>query len=93
MGQSPSRVNPPLDLTRDAFALTGGLDLVSPKINTPKGTLLDGSNREIIDRIGYKRIDGFEPFDGRTTPAQTEYFFIEASSFSGTLSSSFPTYL
>lgn len=90
MAQQPSRVNPPLDLTRDAFALNGGLDLVSPKISVSKGSLIDGYNREIIDRIGYKRIDGFEPFDGRVNPAQTEYYFIEASSFSGTLSSSFP---
>jgi hypothetical protein len=81
MGQNPSRVNPPLDLTRDAFALTGGLDLVSPKINVPKGSLLDCSNREIIDRIGYKRIDGFEPFDGRVNPAQTEYYYIDSTTY------------
>jgi hypothetical protein len=92
MGQNPSRVNPPLDLTRDAFALNGGLDLVSPKINVPKGSLLDCSNREIIDRIGYKRIDGFEPFDGRVNPAQTEYYYIDSTVYvpSVSFSADFP---
>jgi hypothetical protein len=86
MAQQPSRVNPPLDLTRDAFALNGGLDLTSPKINVQKGSLLDGYNREIIDRIGYKRIDGFEPFDGRLTPAQSEYYFIDSTTYTPSVS-------
>lgn len=83
-------INPEVGYEFDAFRLNGGLDLTSPKIDAPKGTLLDVLNRDTIDRIGYRRINGFEPYDGRTTPAQIEYYTITDSTYAGSLGSDFP---
>lgn len=65
--------------------LTGGLDYVAPKITANPGTLLDCYNFEVADRLGYKRIDGIEPFDGHTSPslAYTNVVFITYSLASG----------
>jgi hypothetical protein len=48
----------------DSMVLDGGLDLVAAKLAIKAGSLSDCLNYEIVDRSGYKRIDGFEPFDG-----------------------------
>ncbi len=55
------------NLTFKTVALDGGLNLTAAKIVTEGGTLQDNLNYEIVDRSGYKRIDGFEPFDGENT--------------------------
>jgi len=86
MAQYPQKVNPQVGYEFDAFPLNGGLDLISPKINAPKGSLLDCSNREVVDRIGYRRIDGFEPYDGRTSPAQSEFYYIESTTYTPSVS-------
>lgn len=83
-------INPEVGYEFDAFRLNGGLDLTSPKIDAPKGTLLDVLNRDTIDRIGYRRINGFEPYDGRVSPAQIEYYTLTDTGYSGTLSTDFP---
>lgn len=49
----------------DVIALDFGLDLTTPKPVAPSGTLSGCLNYEITDRVGLKRIDGFERFDGR----------------------------
>lgn len=49
----------------DVVALDYGLDLVTPKPVAPSGTLSDSLNYEITDRVGLRRIDGFERFAGR----------------------------
>ena len=45
--------------------LNGGLDLVSPVLNVPDGFMLDAYNYEPDINGGYRRIPGFERFDGR----------------------------
>lgn len=50
-------------------SLAGGLDFVTPKLMVDQGKLIDCYNFEVADRLGYKRIDGIEPFDGRAGPA------------------------
>ena len=89
MPQLGNKVNPPVEDQTDTFILNGGLDLTSPKLLAEKGSLLDCSNREVIDRVGYKRIDGFVRYDGRVDGRQTELYYISANSYSGTLSTDF----
>lgn len=47
--------------------LVAGLDLSSPKILAEPGSLLDCLNYEITDIAGYKRIDGFQRYDGNVS--------------------------
>ena len=57
--------------------LDGGLDLVTPRLLTEPGRLVDCLNYECVDQVGYKKIDGFERYDGGVTPSAVGgYFFI-----------------
>jgi hypothetical protein len=47
----------------------GGLDLVSPVLNIKPGFLLDGINYEPDINGGYRRIPGYERFDGQPSPS------------------------
>lgn len=47
----------------------GGLDLVTPKLLTAPGSLTDVLNFEVGTRIGYSRVDGYDRFDGKTSPS------------------------
>lgn len=49
----------------EVVQLEGGLDFVTPRPSVAPGALIDCYNYEVSDRLGYKRIDGIEPFDGR----------------------------
>jgi hypothetical protein len=51
--------------TNSVVPLDGGLDLVTAKPAAQPGTLFGCLNFEVVDRSGYKSIDGFEYFDGR----------------------------
>jgi hypothetical protein len=55
------------DYTVDPIPLEGGLDTDNSKILTKPGTLQDCLNVEVVDGTGYRRIDGIEKYDGRTT--------------------------
>lgn len=46
-----------------AVPLDGGLDFVSPPSMVKPGTLTDCLNYEVVDRNGYRRIDGFFQWD------------------------------
>lgn len=76
-------------MDKDQIVLSYGLDLRSPKLLAQPGAIVDCLNREVVDSIGLKRIDGFEPYDGRLSPAQQEYFVITASGYSGNVSSTY----
>lgn len=53
--------------------LAGGLDLVSPAITMKAGTMISCLNYEVGVFGGYKRIDGYERFDGRDSPHLATY--------------------
>lgn len=55
-----------------AFALSGGLDEISQPLAINPGRVIQCLNHEAVDN-GYARIDGFERYDGRTSP--TDYPF------------------
>lgn len=57
------------------FALAGGLDLVTPAIQTPEGRVIAGVNYEPSQR-GYRRMDGFERLDGRPKPSRASYWVL-----------------
>jgi len=57
------------------FSLQGGLDLVTPAIQTPSGRMIAGYNYEPGPR-GYKRVDGYERYDGRPEPQNATYYLL-----------------
>lgn len=64
----------------DYTALSGGLDLVSGALNVASGRLLECLNFEqVFGKHGYRRIDGYERFDGRAEPHQARYYLLEFS--------------
>ena len=56
----------------DHFLLYGGLDLVSGAVNVPKRHMIAGVNYLPTDG-GYRRIEGYERFDGRPAPSDATY--------------------
>lgn len=56
------------------FALTGGLDLVSPALTIVPGRLTDCQNYEQYVDGGYRRIFGYERLDGRPKPSDAVYY-------------------
>lgn len=52
----------------------GGLDQANPTFSIKPGYLLDCLNYEPGIFGGYRRIDGFERFDGRTKPSSASYW-------------------
>ena len=53
-----------------AVVLDGGLDLVTPRLLVEPGKVVDCLNYECVDQVGYKKIDGFERYDGGPSPSQ-----------------------
>lgn len=54
--------------------LDGGLDLVTPPLFVEPGRLVDCLNYECVDKVGYKRVDGFERYDGAGSPSAARYW-------------------
>lgn len=53
---------------------TGGLDLVSSAMAVAPGRLADCTNVEqVFGKAGYRRIDGYERYDGRAQPSKASY--------------------
>lgn len=59
--------------------LGGGLDVVSPALSIPAGRLLTCVNYEPWYNGGYRRIDGFERYDGRPKPSEQSFIGAELS--------------
>ena len=55
--------------------LQGGMDLVTPPVQIPAGKAIGGANYE-PDVKGYRRIGGYERFDGRPKPSQARYWML-----------------
>jgi len=69
-----SKVNPPVELENDGITLNSGLDLVSSNLMVDKGALRDCENFEVVDRLGYQTVAGFDRFDGSLSPDQVEFW-------------------
>lgn len=67
-----------------ALPLDGGLDFLTPASYAlsdgqgagRQGSLIDCLNVEIVDRAGYKPIDGYSPYDGAWEPLGIEDIFV-----------------
>ena len=61
----------------DYTALGGGLDLVSGAVSVKPGRASQGLNFEQeFGKQGYRRIDGYERFDGHPEPHKARYFIL-----------------
>lgn len=70
----------PATTTRtDYFAFKGGLDLSSPPLTLPPGFAQDALNYEASVNGGYRRIGGYERYDGRAEPHDALYYTLPAA--------------
>ena len=59
------------------FPLQGGENLTDAALSISPGNLIFGKNYEVYAEGGYRRIDGFERFDGRTKPSESSYYILD----------------
>lgn len=59
----------------------GGLDLTTPSLALQPGALRDVLNFECSQSGGYARIQGYERYDGRTSPSSATYQVIQFTAF------------
>ena len=57
-------------------AFKGGMDLVTPAVVKPPGTVIASQNYEPATIGGYRRINGYERSSGRTTPTSAAYWIL-----------------
>lgn len=63
----------------DIIPLFGGLDLVTTPVLVPPGRLISSNNFEPDINGGYRRIPGFERYDGRTSPHNGNYYIADVA--------------
>lgn len=77
------RRRPNGDVKTTYFPLKGGLNLVDAPLKIPDGMVLGAINYELLSRDGYRRIDGFERFDGQASPSDQTYWIQNFQNKSG----------
>lgn len=67
----------------DTIACQGGWDLETPTLSLPPGYVRDALNFEVsqVKGGGYRRCDGYERFDGRTSPSAASFSIIQIGAF------------
>lgn len=65
------------------FPLFGGLDQVTPIIQMPDGKMIAGDNFEPWITGGYRRMRGYERFDGRPKPHQASWVWLTLADATG----------
>lgn len=65
------------------FPFNGGLDLVTPALSVDPGFSLAMANFECWFNGGYRRVDGYERFDGHAKPSNAAAYGATISSFVG----------
>ena len=65
--------------TIDYFPLKGGLNTMSPPLTLLPGIAQDAVNWECAVEGGYRRVDGYERFDGRAEPHSALYYTLPAT--------------
>jgi len=58
------------------FPFEGGVNMVDPSLSLEPGELVAANNFEIDIRGRYRRIDGYERFDGQTLPSEITFYRI-----------------
>ena len=59
-----------------SYQLRGGLDLVTPNIRLTPGRVLGAQNYE-PSPDGYRRIAGYERYDGQPKPSEASYWLLK----------------
>lgn len=70
---------PRADIRTQYVQFKGGIDLATAALSVRPGNVLDAMNYEPSLLGGYKRIDGFERFDGRPAPSAATYTYLEGA--------------
>lgn len=65
------------------FPLGGGLDITTPALSVDPGHALTMVNFEPWFQGGYRRVDGYERFDGRSKPSDATFMGFDVSSVTG----------
>lgn len=63
--------------TAQGQSYAGGLDLITPSLRLPPGTLIDAMNFECAASGGYARIAGYERIDGHAAPSAATYTIVQ----------------
>jgi len=79
---APSTLGKPSTQTK-YFPFNGGLDVVTPALSVDPGFALAMVNYEPWFNGGYRRVDGYERFDGRAKPSDATFSGATMSSFAG----------
>ena len=66
-----------------SFGLFGGLDQVTPPEVVKPGKVLSSLNYEPADEGGYRRMTGYERFDGRPSPSAANYWILDFTGGNG----------
>jgi len=62
----------------DRIAFQGGYNTETPPLEIPPGNVVDAENYEIQINGGYRRIPGYERYDGRDSPSAQSYYTLPA---------------
>lgn len=79
----PSRSAMKSPTTSRYYPFNGGLDIVTPALSVDPGFLLAEINFEPWFNGGYRRIDGYERFDGRAKPSAAVAYGASVTSLTG----------
>ncbi len=76
-----ARTNSPFSLNFanprvEVIPAIGGLDITTPPVLIPAGSLIAGVNFVAKQSGGYDRIAGYERFDGSASPSESKYFSV-----------------
>jgi len=70
------RTNTPASRLKSTyFPFEGGINLVDPVMSLDPGELVAADNFEVDLRGRYRRIDGYERYDGQTLPSKIEPYY------------------
>jgi len=69
-----------------SFALKGGLNLVDAPLKIPPGMASNVVNFELLTRDGYRRLSGYERFDGQSSPTDASYWILNYDGGTGAIS-------
>lgn len=64
----------------DYYSFNGGLDIMDPPMAVPPGALIGCLNFEPAIRGGYRRVDGYERFDGHESPSDAAFVTLKLDS-------------
>lgn len=67
-----------------SFPMLGGLDITTPAATIKPGFVISAKNYEPGDEGGYRRMAGYERFDGRPSPSEASYWILRFDAGTGT---------